>query len=105
MGKLYPALRHLTTASGDEVFLAEGIRKRFDMFPSMADAEAWEGDVKQGDLLFVPMSSIHIFESVGPSMGIRFRQHDHDSVKHGRRLIAQGFDALGEKMLYELGQM
>ena len=41
--KLNPVLRNLKkTENGDEVYMAEGIHHRFDLFPAMADAEAYE---------------------------------------------------------------
>ena len=39
--KLYPVLRQLTTENGDEVYMAEAIHHRFDLFPATQDAEAW----------------------------------------------------------------
>jgi len=70
--KLYPLLRDLSTETGDEVFMAEGVHRRFDLYPAMAHAEGWEGGFKTGDMLYVPPGTIHVFESVGVSLGVRY---------------------------------
>ena len=51
--------RHLyqtavTTENQEEIFLAEGIHHRFDLFPAMAEAEALEATLRTGDLMYIP---------------------------------------------------
>lgn len=49
---LYPSA--VTTENSDELFLAEGIHRRFDLFPAMRNTEAYEATLATGDLMFVP---------------------------------------------------
>lgn len=41
------------------------------MFPEMAFTDARYGTLTRGDLLFVPCSGVHVFESKGASLGVR----------------------------------
>ena len=43
---------------------------RFDLFPEMAFTDARYGTLKKGDLLFVPCSGVHVFESKCASFGV-----------------------------------
>eukprot|EP00933_Yihiella_yeosuensis_P045325 TRINITY_DN4069_c0_g1_i1.p1 TRINITY_DN4069_c0_g1~~TRINITY_DN4069_c0_g1_i1.p1 ORF type:complete len:447 (-),score=58.73 TRINITY_DN4069_c0_g1_i1:336-1676(-) len=97
--KLYPILTTLTTESGDEVFAAEGIHHNFDRFPSMADTDGWEGQLETGDLLFVPAVGVHVFESVGTSLGLRFMNADESSLKFGKELLRAGSPAVDPDFL------
>lgn len=44
----------ITTEDNDEIYMAEGVHRRFDLFPRMAETRALEGTVHRGDLIFVP---------------------------------------------------
>ena len=48
----------------------------------------WEGQVNEGDLMFVPQVGIHVFESVGASFGLRFVNHDYMAASYGRELLS-----------------
>jgi hypothetical protein len=85
---LYPTT--VTTENQEEIFLAEGVHRRFDLFPAMAEAEALEATLATGDLMYIPCKGIHVFESVGPSLGIRFAHHDALSGACGRELQEAG---------------
>jgi hypothetical protein len=65
------------------------IHHRFDLFPAMANTFAWEGSIKTGDLLYVPCMGIHVFESLGPSLGVRFAHQDKHSITCAMDLLAQ----------------
>lgn len=67
--------------------MAEGTNHRFDLFPSMKQTNAYEGIVNKGEMLFVPAIGIHVFESIGPSLGIRYMNLDQLSSKFGRQLL------------------
>jgi len=103
--KLYPVLRSLTTDYQDEVYMAEGVHHRFDLFPAMAETEAWEGTVKEGELLFVPALGIHVFESVGTSFGLRFTHQDHMSVREGRSLLQEGSSTVDLEFVESLEEL
>jgi hypothetical protein len=55
----------------------------------MANTFAWEGSIKTGDLLYVPCMGIHVFESLGPSLGVRFAHQDKHSITCAMDLLAQ----------------
>jgi hypothetical protein len=86
---IYP-IPFITTENKDEIYMAEGIHRRFDLFPNMAKAEAYEGIINEGDLLYIPCMGIHVFESVGPSLGLRYASMDALGAKCGRDLEATG---------------
>jgi len=80
-GNLYKS--SLTSENHDEIYLAEGVHRRFDLFPAMRDTVALETTIGRGDLLYIPCKGIHVFESEGPSLGVRFSNMDYMSVECG----------------------
>mmetsp|Transcript_8335 Transcript_8335/g.12642 ORF Transcript_8335/g.12642 Transcript_8335/m.12642 type:complete len:94 (+) Transcript_8335:1-282(+) len=71
----------------------------------MAETEAWEGIVREGELLFIPALGVHVFESVGASFGLKLMHHDRASAEIGRKLLELGSQAVDEilvEMLEEL---
>mmetsp|Transcript_108529 Transcript_108529/g.315645 ORF Transcript_108529/g.315645 Transcript_108529/m.315645 type:complete len:185 (-) Transcript_108529:298-852(-) len=77
--------------------MAEGVHHRFDLFPKSVDAWAWEGLIGTGDMMFVPATGPHVFESVGPSFGLRFVGFDFMSPVSGRALRASGSNAVTDR--------
>ena len=76
-----------STEVGDEVFMAEAVHRRFDLYPAMGQAYAWEGTVQANELLFVPPVGVHVFESVGVSLGVRYAGHvSEDAVDFSSRV-------------------
>lgn len=80
----------ISTENQEEIFLAEGIHHRTDIFPAMARAKAFEATLQTGDLMYIPCKGIHVFESLGASLGIRFAHHDRLSFVCGQDLKDEG---------------
>ena len=85
--KLYPLGSAFTTEAMDVIYMAEGINHRHDMFPATRTAMAWEGELQEGELLLIPREGVHVFESVGISVGVRFMYHDEISVQKAANVI------------------
>ena len=83
-GRLSPLPRALTTEAADEVFMAEALDRRWDLFPEAYDTAAWHGELRAGELLFVPCAGAHVLESVGASLAVRYAHHDAASVACAR---------------------
>lgn len=83
-------LTKISTENHEEIFLAEGIHHRTDLFPGMARARAFETTLNTGDLMYVPCKGIHVFESLGASLGIRFASHDQMSNQCAQELEDAG---------------
>jgi hypothetical protein len=71
----------------------------------MALAESYEGEVKEGDILFVPCLGPHVFESKGASLGIRFMHQDKHSITCGHNLIKAKSPAVNEGNVNHLSRM
>ena len=61
------------------------------MLPSLSlsthvryDTAAWYGELRAGELLFVPCAGAHVFESRGASLAVRYAHHDEASVACAR---------------------
>lgn len=80
----------ISTENHEEIFLAEGIHHRTDLFPEMARAKAFETTLNTGDLMYIPCKGIHVFESLGASLGIRFAHHDRMSSDCAQELEDAG---------------
>jgi hypothetical protein len=82
---LYPAAK-LTTDNADEVYLADGVGKRFDLFPAMAQTRALEATLRPGETIYLPNIGIHVLESEQASLGIRFGIIDEISTAQAHQL-------------------
>jgi hypothetical protein len=67
--------------------MAEGVHHRYDLYPNMKNTEAFEGIVNKGEMIFVPIIGVHVFESEGASLGIRYMNHDQYSPGFGKQLL------------------
>jgi len=85
--KLYPLGPAFTTEAMDVEYMAEGIHHRHDLFPATRMARAWEGELQEGELLLIPCDGVHVFESVGISVGLRFMYYDEISVRKAANVM------------------
>eukprot|EP00466_Bigelowiella_natans_P010042 jgi/Bigna1/142126/aug1.67_g16834 len=78
------------TETSDEIFLAEGIRPDFASQPLLKDTVGWEGEVKEGDLLYIPCGQVHQVENLEPTFSLTFRVVDGDVVQCSKELQELG---------------